>query len=331
MRVLIGGGVFRLSQRELVLRQPSPEVVLAGGLRRAGVEVETCALEDLRTIANSRQFDVVHVHHWSKAAVVAAISPLAAPMVFTAHSTKYGGGLDRRLSEALVSRRMKAVVCLSHAEAQQVRTRFPVAAHKVTVIPNGVRLPDAAPVERKLDGVVRALFVGQLIPIKQVDRAIRSLERLSNIELRLVFHGEMLRHDLERLANDLGVARRVFFVGQRHGEELFEEYQQAHMLWLPSSSEALPTVITEALSTGLPIVASDVGGIREQVRSAGVLVPPNGADSFRSGVDQLLSDYESVMTAAVRRAAQVRDEYAVDSMISKHIKLYESLRARAKD
>jgi glycosyltransferase involved in cell wall biosynthesis len=326
VRLLIAGGVFRLSVEERERRQPAPEVVLAGGLAARGIDVRTLPLEELRGIATSSREDVLHVHHLSKAAVLGALSPFAAPMVFTAHGTAPPTNWRETVGLSAITRssRVRARVCLSEAERQAVIHRNPALIGKVHVIPNGVDLPVAHAQLRVLDaeGPVQGLFVGQLIDIKQVDRLINALVATPRLHLQLVFHNDALRDDLQREAHRLGVAARVQFVGQLHGTELFDAYRRAHILFLPSRHEALPTVITEALSTGLPVIASRVGGVPEQVREAGILVSPRGNEALVGAIQTMVKDYPLYAARAHRRAASVATEFSIDAMVEAHIELY---------
>ena len=123
----------------------------------------------------------------------------------------------------------------------------------------------------------RLLFVGQLIPLKNVDMLLRSVAALRDelvLDVRLVYHNAELEPRLRDLAAHLGLEEHVRFVGKLSRQALAKEYDRAHMLVLPSSSEALPSVVSEALGAGRPVVASAVGGIPGQVGAAGVLVAP---------------------------------------------------------
>jgi len=279
-------------------------------------------------IALTRGCDIVHIHHLSRAAVVAALSPLARPLIYTQHTTGLRSSMTHRLAERFVTSRAATVVCCSQAEAAAKRATFRLPGDRTVIIPNGVTLdaPPATPRRLSTSGPVRLLFVGQLRPVKQVHRAIEALAQLpSHFVLRLVFHVDELANELAALAARLGVADRVTFVGQRWGAELLAEYQRAHVLVLPSASEALPSVVTEALLTGLPVLASAVGGVPTQVGRAGVLVGSAAAEPLAPSIQRLVGDYCDLADQAVARSTAIRAEYSVQEMIARHIELYERL------
>jgi glycosyltransferase involved in cell wall biosynthesis len=331
LRVLIAGGVFRLSAEERSRRQPAPEMLLADGLRARGVHVRTSRLEDWRQVVLARDYDVVHVHHLSKAALAAALSPADRPFVFTEHASGRAATPTHRAAQRLVMARTSTVVCLSEAEAVAKRNAYRLPTSRVEVIPNGASF---APTDCRLRSIgaeepVVLLFVGQLRPVKQVHRAVRALAELPRrCILRLVYHNDEGLEDLRVQARALGVADRITFVGQLASEKLIEQYQQAHLLLLPSASEALPSVVSEALLTGLPVVASAVGGIPGQVGDAGELVTPSIEDSIAPAIAAVIADYTAYAARAVARCEAVAAEYSVDRMISRHLALYRRLQER---
>lgn len=328
--VLLAGGVFRHTADELAGRQAAPEIVLAEGLRGRGVDVVTSPLEDRLRIALARDADIVHVHHLSRAALAAAVSPVARPFVFTPHGT---GAPDRRTHRwvlDLVTARSDALVCLSPAEAEERTRTHPKYASRFDVIPNGIVRPRQRAVERRWMGgeAFRILFVGQLIRLKRVDRLLLALASEPRAVLRIASHNPEGLPALQTLAAQVGVADRVEFLGSLSGDSLFEEYLGANVLALPSETEALPSVITEALLTGLPVVASDVGGIRQQVGSAGIVTDGSDDLAFSRGLAALMSNYEQFACRALARSAVVAADYSVDAMVDGHLRLYERLLAK---
>lgn len=327
MKVVIAGGIFRLPPDVRGLRQAAPEMVLADGLRSRGVRVTTVPLEDLSAVARSADNDIVHVHHLSKAAVVASLSPVAAPMVFTAHATARPSRRLELLGEKVVLSRMRAGVCLSEDERLQRVRAMPALEGRLVVIPNGVDLPGAEPRRRELapNEVLRGLFVGQLIAVKQIDRIIAAMRDEPRLHVELAYHNDHLLADLRGAAAQSGVLHRMTFLGQLRGTELFDAYHRAHVLLLPSRSEALPSVVTEGLSTGLPVVASSVGGIPSQVKDAGILVPPDGIDEVSRVIPQLVEQYSDLAARASRRASEVVSEFSVSGMVDRHLDLYQRI------
>lgn len=324
MKVLIQGGIFRLPDYEIATLQPAPEVVLARGLRDLGVTVVTKPLED-RTASLSRNFDITHVHHASRAAVVAsALAPM--PTVFTLHGAQRPSRLKDRAGLKVIMRRADHLVCLSRAEQAWTQQNYGVGTDRITVIPNGIRpVLDEIIVREREDAELRLLYVGQLISLKRVDRAIAAIRDNADATLRVVFHNDELLDDLSSLAARLGVAARVTFVGRRSGAELAEEYRRAHALVLPSETEALPSVVTEALQTGLPVIASDVGGIRGQLDGSGLLIDPSADAALSNAVREINMNYSHHARDAAAKAETARIRFSPAVMAADHLALYRRL------
>jgi glycosyltransferase involved in cell wall biosynthesis len=106
------------------------------------------------------------------------------------------------------------------------------------------------------------------------------------------------------------------------------EYGGAHLLVLPSRPpEALPSVVTEALLTGLPVLASRVGGVPTQVRDAGLLVSTSDSESLVPAIEKMIADYPAFAERAVVRGHEMGVDYSIDQMIDNHLALYRRLLA----
>lgn len=325
MRILIAGGVFRLSAEERGRRQPTPEMVLADGLRSRGVDVVTAPLER-RTHMALGNYDLVHVHHLSKAAVAASLSWRSRPLVFTPHGIATLS-MRERLGMAVVVRRMAAGICLSETERRMRTAEFSQQLEKFVVIPNGIQGADLIRRRRTRapHSGLQLLFVGQLVDIKGVHRIALALAAHPSARVRLVYHNDQVEHRLRLLSERLGVRERLTFVGQLSGKALAAEYDRADALVLPSLSEALPSVVAEALLSGLPVVASNTGGVAELVGSAGILTDPRDDHGLSNALPGLQASYEQVASAAYARAQFLRARLSVDGMVSAHMSLYERL------
>ena len=127
------------------------------------------------------------------------------------------------------------------------------------------------------------LSVGHLIPRKGHDLVVRALARIPDATLLLV--GEGPEHNrLQQLANELGMANRVKFMGRVAHSELAQLYSAAHVLILASSREGWANVLLESMACGTPVVATDVWGTGEVVAApeAGSLVSERTPEALAS-------------------------------------------------
>jgi colanic acid/amylovoran biosynthesis glycosyltransferase len=100
------------------------------------------------------------------------------------------------------------------------------------------------------------------------------------------------REELERLADDLGVAQAVSFLGAVGQEELHALYEAASVFCLPSFSEGVPVVLMEAMAMRLPVVSTKITGIPELIEDehSGLLVAPGRPDLLADALERLLAD-----------------------------------------
>lgn len=150
-----------------------------------------------------------------------------------------------------------------------------IPREKVAVISNGIDDGLFRPIDRDAarlrlnlsrEGTI-VLAVASLVPLKRIDMLIRAFRLLDRDDARLIVIGEgPERQRLEALAGE--VSAGVSLIGPRDQRELPLWYSAADLLCLTSSREGSPNVLREALACGLPIVASDVGGVAEIIDGA---------------------------------------------------------------
>jgi glycosyltransferase involved in cell wall biosynthesis len=178
----------------------------------------------------------------------------------------------------------------------------------IRILPNG-HLPNVA------GGPLRLLFVGRYGERKGCYELIAALAqaRAAGTEATLRFVGREEYDGEERVLRDdveqFGVAAAVEFAGVKDGPDLAECYAEAQVLCLPSRREGVPLVLLEAMSFGLPVIATPVGGIADYVahEDNGLLVPPGDVDALAVSIAVLAADPElrtRLGEAARRRVAE---------------------------
>jgi glycosyltransferase involved in cell wall biosynthesis len=136
--------------------------------------------------------------------------------------------------------------------------------------------------DRPYDGELKVLSVGRLDPEKNPLLLAEVLARLSHADGRwrlLVCGDGTMREPLAERLRELGVADRAELRGYvPMGEPLLSLYRTSHVFLHVSFTEGAPQTLLEAFAAGLPVVATDVGGVAEQVADAALLIPPDDAD-----------------------------------------------------
>ncbi|MBI3776086.1 MAG: glycosyltransferase [Gammaproteobacteria bacterium] len=136
------------------------------------------------------------------------------------------------------------------------------------------------------------VFAGELVAIKGVDtlieawRQLCSRARIDSRDRLIVLGAGRCRSELERQAMSSGIHDRVLFLGAQPHAAVSRWIGAADLLCLPSRNEGTPNVVVEALASGVPVVATRVGGLPELVthRENGLLVEPNHADALAEAI-----------------------------------------------
>ncbi len=199
----------------------------------------------------------------------------------------------------------EAVICRSGDLAKRLESAG-AAPKKLEVIYNGIDpevfFPQNQVSAREALGIAPSLasllFVGNLLPVKDPLFLVRAHASLSAFRTaaglaptRLRFIGEgPLEGAIRREAGTLGTLGEIEFLGRRNSREVALWMNASDVLCLSSVNEGFPNVLLEAMACGLPIVSTDVGGIREKVNSppTGRLVPPGDLEGYARALNATL-------------------------------------------
>lgn len=301
-------------------------------------------LEDLRALrevhaamADLRP-DLIAAHS-SKAGILARLAArrLRVPIVFTVHGWAFTPGvppleaaLYRRV-ERLVGPLASRIIAVSEYDRRLGLEARIAPPDRLVTVHNG--MPDV-PAELRADPArspVRLVMVARYGAQKDHPTLLRALSglRQHRWELDLIGDGP-LREETEALVGDLGLNGRVHFLGQRSDVE--RRLAAAQVSLLVTNWEGFPLSILEAMRAGLPVVASEVGGVAESVREgeSGFLVRRGDVEQLRARIERLLTDPElRARLGASGRERYVRD-FTLDVSVARTLDVYrETLAARA--
>ena len=265
----------------------------------------------LRALRRSAKQARVVVAHGSNTLLAcgAGLVATGVPYVYTSiGDPRYWAGTSLRRTRARwLIRRAAAVVAISPGAHEILVQHYRLDPRRVHVIPNGRSAADFAPSDfrrrqaaRKQLGLPATVdlvaVVGALSPEKRVDDAITAVARLPDVALVIAGDGPE-RPALETLAHRVAPGR-VYFLGATAGAATV--LAAADVLVLSSASEGVPGVLIEAGLSGLPVVATDVGWVRDVVRpdDTGLLVPPARPDLLADALRRALTEHGAMGRAA---------------------------------
>jgi glycosyltransferase involved in cell wall biosynthesis len=332
---------------------PLLERMRAAGIRCRPVAIErsmnpVTALRSARAVTRvmrEEQFDLVHVH----TPVASLIGRLAAwragvPLIaYTAHGFyfhEHMGWLRRNVFialEWLAGRVTRVLMTQSREDADLARSRNLIAGDVIEAIGNGVDATRFGPAPAELRASIRKdlNIPGEAVVIMMVGRLVAEkgypelFAAMKNVDAHLWVAGARLESDhadsvdaaLAGIKDDADLAKRIHLLGER--DDVPGLLGAADIFTLPSHREGMPRSIIEAMMTGLPVVATNIRGSREEVvdGETGLLVPVNQTDTLASALSALAADpaRRTAMGAAGRKRA--RDLYDEARVIARQLEI----------
>ena len=213
-----------------------------------------------------------------------------------------------RAREQAVLAAAAAVVTTSAWTRHRLDELYALPADRVHVAEPGVDAAGLAPGTEAGDAL---LCVAAVTPDKGHDVLLEALTTTTDLSWRCACVGSLDRDpafadSVQRRALHRGLGDRLRFPGPRTGPELDRAYAAADLLVLASHAETYGMVVTEALARGVPVIATDVGGVSEALGDGGLLVPPGDPVALGAALRTWLSDAE--LRERLRRAARERRE-----------------------
>jgi glycosyltransferase involved in cell wall biosynthesis len=298
-------------------------------------------------IRNNREFDIVHIHGADPYASAASLlAKLTGKKVILKIATggkggdisgfrgSFLGGLQKFLFKRFVDIYIGMTEQIKNELLEEGFDR-----RKIRQIPNGVDTDFFRPEAEKKDLIKDKLslkkesriliFAGRLVERKGVDSLIKAFASMrtasGNPVLIIAGTGDM-EAALKELASDVKVSERVRFAREVHNIE--DYYKCADLFILPSESEGLPNSLLEAMSSSVAAVVSDIPGMRELIKDsgAGILVNPRDIENFAERIAALIADVEKCRDMGQRGREYVKDNFGLESVGERYIKLYGELK-----
>lgn len=282
-------------------------------------------INQLANFFSVRKFDLLHTHnayphfYGSLAAYRAKIPAI----IHTRHGRRFGNTLSERMQFALASRIANRVVPVSDDTGTRCKSIGWLPDHKITRIWNGIdvdRFVYTGPSD-----ALTAITVSRLSPEKDLVTMLEAVRlvvnSVPNFQLQIVGDGPE-RKMLEQKTTTLQLEPHVQFLGERN--DVPSLLSQAGFYVSSSLTEGISLTLLEAMSVGLPIVATSVGGNPEIVQqpNTGSLVPSADASKLAEAIIQMCQQKDCWQQMGQEARSRVEQHFNIQSMIKEYENLY---------
>ena len=261
--------------------------------------------------------DLIHAHVYSAGIPSIILGKIyRIPVIITEHWSGFSRHTLSRfqlLGARFVMNRANMILPVSKSLEKAIKLYG--INNKFEVVPNVVNTDLFYPssTQKNTEGLKKILFVALLTPIKGVPYLLQALSRLrekrQDFILDVVGDGPN-RKEYGELSRKLQLEDIVYFHGLKTKQEVAKFMKYSNFFVLPSEWENLPCVLIEAMSSGLPIVATKVGGIPEIInKKVGVLVPPKNVNALSKAIAYMLDHYKDYSAKAISEYANSNFSY----------------------
>jgi glycosyltransferase involved in cell wall biosynthesis len=283
---------------------------------------------------NAWRPDIIHVHFAVPGGPLAwLLSKLYnVPYVITAHLGDIPGGVPQKTSQWFrwvypftppIWNDAVKVVAVSEYSRNLAQKCYPV---DIKVVPNGVDLTVLDPGIIQVNNPPKITFAGRLMPQKNPVTLIRVMAQLCDLDWNFIMLGDgPLQAEVEQEIAKADMQDRFKLTGWVTPDDVTTSFRKSDILFMPSLSEGLPIVGVQALSMGLAIVGSRVGGFVEIVEQGqnGYLFSPENSDAMHLELRKLISDPEKLLTFR-KTSRELAERFGINRVVDDYIKIFRN-------
>ena len=226
------------------------------------------------------------------------------------------------IAEWIAYKSANAIILATEADKQYVVKRYGISAEKITIIPNYIDTEHFKPMDDVEVEENRICCVARLTPQKNLAML---LEAIRGLNVKLVIFGDgPLRGKLEKQAKCDNL--NVSFAGRIPNERVPYELRRSELFVLPSRYEGNPKALLEAMACGLPVIGTNVPGIREVIKHRwnGYLCEST-ASSIRAAIQSILANKDLAAEMGQNARRYVMENYSLESLLKREIALLARL------
>lgn len=200
--------------------------------------------------------------------------------------------------------------------------------NKIIDLPNGIdTFFYKKKMSKKRNKTIVLLTVARLVDEKNIELSLRAFSIIvknnlkSDIIYQIIGDGP-LENKLKKLAKNLGIEEKVQFLGKQNSFVIRDKMIESDLFILPSRAEAFPTVILEAQSCELPVIATDVGSIKDMIVNSGIVIESENLNELVKALNVMLANCKIMNKFGINGRKNVVENYDISNMTDKLIKIY---------
>jgi L-malate glycosyltransferase len=286
-----------------------------------------------KEILSEKIIDIIHSHLSYPAGFIGTIIQKASgiPNIITEHSwiRKYFRSLIHKKCVLYALRNSSCFITVSNALKEDINTFY---QREIFVIPNVVETDKFFISERKRESILNLGILGGMGNYRKgLDILLKSISLLKTMDLLIHIGGDgILLNKFKEIAAELGVSEKCRFYGEIQPDKINDFYSALDVFVLASRDETFGVVVVEAMSCGLPVIATKCGGPSEIITQGnGVLVEKENPEELAEAIVLISKNLDSYDKEAVRKYAI--EKYGPDAFSETMIILYKNILSHKTD
>ncbi|MFA6486026.1 MAG: glycosyltransferase family 4 protein [Candidatus Magasanikbacteria bacterium] len=297
------------------------------------------AAKEINKVLLSFAPDIVHCHGSAAGVLGRLVVRGKIKTIFTAHGWSFNKGVPLWLKVfGVISEKIcgfytsKIIAVCNFVKEYGIKYRV-AESDKFTVIYNGIEVVDGRSVaplrvaDNRGKQKIKMVFVGRLAAPKDPFILMEALAKSAikdDVELSIIGSGPQDSRVAKQM-NSLGLTQ-VKLLGSLPRHQVFDILKQSDVFVLTTNWEGFPYAVLEAMSCGLPVIASDVGGIKEMITpDTGILVKKGDANQLKMALEKLVLDSEMRRRMGDAAREKVINSFSLDKMFQETAKVYEEV------
>ena len=295
------------------------------------------SMKRIQEVINDFQPDLISCHSTMAGLLGRAVVRNKIPTIFTAHGWAFTQGTPLirariiALLEKMVSKFCSKIICVSSFDKKIAIKNNIASSNKLVVVHNGVKVRENIDLSKKETRYpLKIVFVGRLVTPKNPVLLLKAYKQLKQelkdkSEILIIGEGEK-RKNLEVFIRNNNLNEKVKLLGALPREKVLAILKESNIFVLTSSWEGFPRSILEAMSYGLPVIASNVGGVQESVsEDCGFVVERGNVEAVKLSLEKLIQNPELMKVMGQNASNRLKKHFSLEKMLDKTEEIYKNL------